>query len=834
MRLRLPPFGTIITPEPEDGGVASLDPFPSTPQGSKVATIDPSSPLLGTPRPKDRTLPELFGAIACEDVRTKPSYTDCWVAGTPELRTIASYMTQDAAVTIGESAGGEAYYCVTPREYAYPDPLNLEVLELIEDIRESYRERGGSLDRDSIEGMARSILSDRWDDIAEASGTDDVESVVRDICSIAYRHSVGAGIFEVLLSDQHIEDVYVDAPCSSNRIHVTVNGIEGLNSHIRCSTNLMAEEREVDNLVNILRRRSGLRFCASSPVLETDLGGFDARATIVGYPLSPHGNAVAIRKHSVRPWTLSRLISNGTVSPRIAGIISFLINSRATMLICGARGAGKTSLLSAALMEFPLNQRILTIEDTLEIQGDYMRRMGYKVQTMLVDDRIQGTANSRADEALRTSLRLGESAIVMGEVRGEEAKTLYQSMRAGRAGSAILGTVHGDSASSVYQRMVYDVGIPPEAFMATDVIVTLGTVRDRRTGNLIRRVNEMVCTGRTPGEFIDISGPEGLLSSPFMERALQSLQMTRKDAVKDMRARSMMRSYLAGEGMRDQSYLGPEWILTANEILEGMKPGSSAEDALRELKRRVEGDARRQEARQRGSVGGRSVDLGNRIRGIPGCSGTHGGLGWTSGILKDILGGGPQDRYEGGEEREGCPHDVHGRSAGGDRGIPSSYPAVHIRLRGRGQGREQRGVLGGIRGSSGRGASDGRAVQRFPDRAVHGSLQSLHPRSAGDYDDHPGDGDRRTVRFDGHRRRGAHADNARPDPGGDGRDLHVAAVRQPVPRKRTWNRPPRTAARIVRRSDIHHDGRARKERGGVADDIGDHSRPVHHDPVLRR
>lgn len=67
-----------------------------------------------------------------------------------------------------------------------------------------------------------------------------------------------------------------------------------------------------------------------------------------------------------------------------------------------------------------------------------MRRMGYKVQTMLVDDRIQGTANSRADEALRVSLRLGESAIVMGEVRGEEAKTLYQSMRAGRAGSAIL------------------------------------------------------------------------------------------------------------------------------------------------------------------------------------------------------------------------------------------------------------------------------------------------------------------------------------------------------------------------------------------------------------
>ncbi len=227
------------------------------------------------------------------------------------------------------------------------------------------------------------------------------------------------------------------------------------------------------------------------------------------------------------------------------------------------------------------------VEDTIEIPGEYMRRMGYKVQTMLVDERIQGTANSRADEALRVSLRLGESAIIMGEVRGEEARTLYQSMRAGRAGSAIMGTVHGDSAASVYQRMVYDMGIAPEAFMATDVIVTLGTVRDRRSGNLIRRVNEIVATGTEPGTFIDISGPEGLMSSPFMGRALQSLQMTGKDAVKDIRARSMMRSYLAGLGGTDDRYLGPEWILTANEVLDGMPRGSSAEDALSELKRRV-------------------------------------------------------------------------------------------------------------------------------------------------------------------------------------------------------------------------------------------------------
>ena len=132
------------------------------------------------------------------------------------------------------------------------------------------------------------------------------------------------------------------------------------------------------------------------------------------------------------------------------------------------------------------------------------------------------------------------------------------------------------------QRMVFDMGIPPEAFGATDILVTLGTVRDRRTGNLIRRVNELVATGASPGEFLDASGVDGLLSSPFAERALSSLQLGRRDVVKEIRARSMMRSYLASLGTEDEGFLGPEWILAANEILAGMPQSASAEDAVTE------------------------------------------------------------------------------------------------------------------------------------------------------------------------------------------------------------------------------------------------------------
>ena len=368
-----------------------------------------------------------------------------------------------------------------------------------------------------------------------------------------------------------------------------MNDIEGVNSHIKCRTNLMADRREVSNLINILRRVSGLRYCQSSPVMETDFPEFDARATVVGYPMSPLGDAVAIRKRSTRPWTLSRLIMNGTLDAPAAGMLSFLINNRCTMLICGARGAGKSSLLSALMFEFPPDQRILTIEDTIELPGETMRRFGYKVQSMLVDDRMNGNQETRSEEALRVSLRLGESAIVLGEVRGGEARTLYESMRVGRAGSSILGTIHGDSAESVYQRVVHDMGVSPEAFMATDLVVCLGTVKDRRTGHLVRRINEMMATDGEPGRFLDVTDHENLLSSDMMRRAMRTAQTGRRETAREIRARGLMRQVLAELGSRDERYLGPEWIMMANDMVAKAPAGRQADDLAEDFRRRVTG-----------------------------------------------------------------------------------------------------------------------------------------------------------------------------------------------------------------------------------------------------
>lgn len=528
-----------------------------------------------------------FGRIAENGMRTKPVYADCWLVGRrDDLEKIAEYDTLSGKVLIGTAVDGETEYNLMPNEYLHPDSLNAVIDGTIAAVRESFRVNGGRMDRQSVMSVARGIIMNHSDTVEAVYGSDScrLEAAIGEICDIVYRYTVGLGIFDTLLSDPRIEDIYIDAPCDRNRIHVTMNGVAGLNSHIRCRTNLIVDRKEVMNLINILKRESGLPFCESNPILETDMKAHDARATVVGYPMSPNGDAVAIRKHSTRPWTLTRLIANGTVDAKTAGLLSFLVDNRATFLVCGPRGAGKSSMLSSLMFEFPLSQRILTIEDTMELPGEMMRRMGYKVQSMLIDDRMDGTNLSRSDEALRVSLRMGESAIILGEVRGEEAKTLYQSMRTGRAGSSIMGTIHGDSAKSVYDRVVHDMNIAPEAFMATEILVTLGTVRDRRTGNQIRRLNEIVATADSPGEFTDMNGGEDIFSTPVMRRVLAISQLSRAEAAKEIRARGMIRAFLADAGNRHgEEYFSPEWISISNEHVSRNR-GRTAEEVLGSFK----------------------------------------------------------------------------------------------------------------------------------------------------------------------------------------------------------------------------------------------------------
>ena len=524
--------------------------------------------------PGSDSLPSVISSlsrIGNRDARTKPIYSDCWIFGDhSQLNVSENYVNSRSSVTIGIAPDGETEYNVIPHEYGFNDEFNGIVHNMIEIIRKEFLESEEEPTRHNITARAKSMVLDEMKMIELACKGDEalMSTMINGLSDTVYRYTAGLGIFDILLSDPRLEDIYVDAPCDRNRIHVTLNSSD--NQHLRCRTNLMIDRSEMRNLISSLKRDSGLPFCETSPVLETDIKGYDARATVIGYPMSPEGDAVALRKHSATPWTLTKMIGNGTMDHDTAGLLSFLVNMRSTFLIGGARGSGKSSLLSAMMFEFPLSQRILTIEDTRELPADKMRRMGYKVQSMLIDDR-RGTAMKRSDEALRVSLRLGESAIILGEVRGEEARTLYQSMRTGKAGSSIMGTIHGDSARSVYERVVHDLNIAPEAFMSTDIIVTMGTKRERGSTEQTRDLNELVATSDSPGIFVPLT-ENGILTkeafrTPLFKRIMTSASLTEEDIINEVRIRSDVRRFLADVSAKDPEFSNPEWISMANEFL---------------------------------------------------------------------------------------------------------------------------------------------------------------------------------------------------------------------------------------------------------------------------
>ncbi len=410
------------------------------------------------------------------------------------------------------------------------------------------------------------------------------------LSEVLTRHVVGFGVLEVLLADPHVQDLYVDAPASENRVHLRVGGFGRRDIGDKCITNVTVTDEEAEALLARLLVESGRPFSESMPVLETDLREYAVRATVIGRPLSPDGIAMALRRHATDPWTLTKFVYLQALTPMAAGLLSFLIDGRSTILVAGARGAGKTSLVGALMLEFPKTQRILTIEDTLELPSVEMRQFGYKVQTIFVRSSVGGQTEMSAEDALKVSLRLGESAIVLGEVRGQEARTLYEAMRAGTAGSAVLGTIHGNSSRAIFERVVHDIGISATSFNATDIVVVSGltnpggSVRSQR--RRVLEVSEVAKeAGTQPGTFRELllydEASDALLETPAIvdgsdriKRIAQAWGLTYDEAMENVRLRGRIREKLV-EVARDQNrmdVLSAPWVASSNaafwELLE--------------------------------------------------------------------------------------------------------------------------------------------------------------------------------------------------------------------------------------------------------------------------
>jgi len=405
---------------------------------------------------------------------------------TAELQLVDEYTVKDTNVQIFKHPDQiEYWYLINPPEYTLT-PDKYFIISKTKEIVADYRPANASSSVGSnTKDFFKRVFLTTIKGVAKAYKVPLSLEEQEMLTEIVTRYTVGYGILELLLEDRTITDIYVDSPIGSKPIKI-VHSKFG-----ECKTNILYSVDEAKSVVSKLRAESGRPFDEAHPVLDYDLPDFDTRVAVIGQPLSPDGLAFAFRLHKNTPWTLPQLIEVNGLTALSAGMLSFFVDMQSTIMVAGSRGSGKTSLMTALMLEIPQSSRIICQEDTLELPGTYMKNIGYNILRLKTQSAISISKSGievPPDEALRTGLRLGDSSIIIGEVRSLEAKVLYEAMRVGAAGNVVMGTIHGDSAYSVWDRVVNDLSVPTTSFKATDIITVSRPIRFEGSLKRVRRL----------------------------------------------------------------------------------------------------------------------------------------------------------------------------------------------------------------------------------------------------------------------------------------------------------------------------------------------------------
>jgi archaeal flagellar protein FlaI len=380
------------------------------------------------------------------------------------------------------------FYHVMPPEYALSEEHHM-LLNLARNVLEEHRPKAEEFtDPERTRQVFFNIARDMTSELSKSKNISLSNRELDMLAKILVRYTIGFGLIEVLLMDEKIQDVVLNAPINRNPIFIRHEKYD------ECVTNIIPSYEDANSWAAKLRLRSGRPLDEANPILDTDLAFEASRARVAAIiePLSPSGIAYAIRRHRDQPWTLPLFIQNKMLNPLAAGLLSFLIDGSRTLLVAGTRSSGKTSMLGALMLEIMPKFRTIVIEDTQELPIEALRKIGYDILGMKVRSALtSGSTEIEASEGIRTSLRLGDSALIVGEVRSEETKALYEAMRVGALANVVAGTIHGDSPYGVFDRVVNDLKVPATSFKATDIIIIANPVKTPDGMHSMKRVHKI-------------------------------------------------------------------------------------------------------------------------------------------------------------------------------------------------------------------------------------------------------------------------------------------------------------------------------------------------------
>lgn len=248
---------------------------------------------------------------------------------------------------------------------------------------------------------------------------------------------LGLGPLEALLGDKTVSDILVNG---TEPIFVERHG------KLEQTSLRFSSDRHLLTIIDRIVSGVGRRIDESSPMVDARLKD-GSRVNAVIPPLSIDGPMLSIRRFSVDKLTADDLVELGALSPQVTRVLEAAVKSRLNLLVSGGTGAGKTTMLNVLSSFIPHNERIVTIEDSAELQ----LQQSHVVRLETRPPNIEGRGEVSQRDLVRNSLRMRPDRIIIGEVRGGEALDMLQAMNTGHDGS--LTTIHANSPRDALTRI---------------------------------------------------------------------------------------------------------------------------------------------------------------------------------------------------------------------------------------------------------------------------------------------------------------------------------------------------------------------------------------------
>jgi flagellar protein FlaI len=355
-----------------------------------------------------------------------------------------------------------AYHVVEPALDAYERDL---LGTLYDDVRAPL------LYRSDVEGDPEALLKAELCARLEEYG---VTADMRDFYRLFYylwRRFRGFGKIDPLMHDPHIEDVSCDG--YDIPIYVYHDGYQDIETNVRFD-----DESALDSYVVRMAQQAGRHISVGNPIVETTLTDGSRAELALGEEVTPRGSAFTIRKYSEEPFTPIDLLEFGTYSLRQMAYLWMAIEHNKNIIFAGGTASGKTTSMNAISMFIPPRSKLITIEDTRELALFHDNWL-----SSVTRERLDEAANVTMYDLLRSSLRHRPEYIIVGEVRGQEAITLFQAMNTGHT---TLSTMHADSVQTVINRLENEpINVPRPMVQSLDVLCV--QVLTRFGGERVRR-----------------------------------------------------------------------------------------------------------------------------------------------------------------------------------------------------------------------------------------------------------------------------------------------------------------------------------------------------------